>query len=341
MVVFEKNIFSVPTPVFSPVSASEKRELIQVIETLFGEFKINEVLRVGAMELNSNNWKVETENGDFILKRSALTKLETLTHQALWTSQLSATSYPTVQFIPSKSGALLGSDSAFSYCLTRFKKGTYYGGTLGDWTDLLSNLKKLFDYSLSQTQNFDSFPKRSYFTADDDKLVSNLKNVAGIEGIKKEQLTRILTEYERAKIKYSELKHAQSVFHVDVHPHNLIFNDSLLNLLTDFESFQLTDPEISLGFGLYKCMRQLFTLEEFPTSIDQKKMAEVLKNEFETFFPQKNLANLLIQGKADVLKRLLYILKELTESGNSKWAFMFPVQFSSLDEIDELEKLVS
>ena len=45
---------------------------------------------------------------------------------------------------------------------------------------------------------------------------------------------------------------------------------------------------------------------------------------------------LIILAKVDVLKRLLYILKEMHEKGVSKWLFIFETQLNSLDEINEI-----
>ncbi len=343
MYLFKKNIFSAPSPVFSILSVPETEKLTAVIKRHYENIVVKEIYGIGAFELNSSNWKVVTANSIYILKRADLSKHKTLSAQAEWTVRISDSSFPSIQFVPDKQGKLISSDADHCYCLTFFENGNYFGSSLEQWPTLVAAMKTLYDASFNNPRKLQDLPERSFFTNEEDLLVGKLKNTGKVEGIENGHLERILSEYEKSRALFENNKHNyhNSIFHVDIHPHNLIFENKKLKLLTDFESFQNTTIEISLGFGLYKCMRQLMTLNEAATASDHKKIALQLKAEFQLSFPEKSLAALIVLGKTDVLKRLLYIMKELTEKGSSKWSFIFQTQFEALEEIDELEKLVS
>lgn len=343
MNLFSKNFFSVPSPPFSKLANSEVTQLSSIIQKNYSGLTIIEIYEIGTFEINSNNWKIVTDKEIFILKRAAITKHETLSLQAEWTSDLSATNFPTVRFLKNKAGKLISIEEQLIYCMTYFENGQYFGSFMEEWNDLIYNLKNLFDYCIKDNSlQLHRIPKRIFFTQDEANLINLLKSSIEVKGVSNTNIDRIISEYEKSKKDFqsNQKKYNTAIFHTDVHPHNLIFDDHKLILLTDFESFQLTTIEVSLGFGLYKCLRQLLAIQDHQ-ELKLQAALNKFKGQFDQFFPEQNFKELIKLAKVDVLKRLLYIVNEMLEKGVSKWEFIFQIQVTSLDEINEIERLLS
>jgi len=338
MHLFQKNIFSENTPQFTKLDASSFKGLAAIIDRHYPGLDIKEIAATGAFEINSNNWKVVTDNGTYLFKRSDLSKLNALTAQAEIAAKLKAKGIPTLEFVPGSEGKIICSDGEHVYCMSVFEEGNYFGSSEAQWKELLSHLADLF-HSCSRiaTADTNAIPVRNFLTAEEDALTGLLKSMPQTEHINEEQLAFVTAEYELLAEKRDTLP-APGIFHVDIHPHNLIFKGNRLALLTDFEAFQVTIPEISLGFGLYKCMRQLLAI------CDERERSSAIwrmQKEYEQAFSSHTLYDLLRLGKADVIKRILYILKELTETGTSRWLFALDIQLASLYEINAIRRLLN
>ncbi|MBA3704877.1 MAG: hypothetical protein H0W84_02945 [Bacteroidetes bacterium] len=335
--LFKENIFSVKHPTFSPLKDFDKTELSEIIKKHYPSLIITGIEKIGAFEINSNNWKIESGLESFILKKVDISKSEALSTQADWTSQLQTYAFPTLRFLKNKEERLISTEGNDVYCITYFEDGHYFGSSYDEWIDLLRNLKLLFDYSAKYKSSSSLIPSRIFFTSDEDQLIAQIKFFPEIKNITNTQLSLIIEEYKQLKQIFQAKKLKHSVFHIDIHPHNLIINNNKLILLTDFESFQVTTTEVSLGFGIYKCMRQLLTLENDPLRIKERILE--LKIQFETIFPGYDFIELLTLGKIDILKRLLFILKEILDKKEPKWLFMLGTQLDSLEEINKITKL--
>jgi hypothetical protein len=344
MHLFKKDIFSVQNPIFSKLSNVDKERFSELLKKHYPGLLIKEIYQIGAFEINSNNWKIVSDEAVFILKRADVHKLAPLSAQAQWTARLEESLFPTLRFFKNKGGQLISNDKNFIYCLTYFEEGLYFGSSLQEWPELIANQRRLYDYSLKDN-SFDSltFPSRNFFTIEEDQLIGKLKSYPDLKDVSKLHLSVVIEEYEKLQHVFHAAKNKlnSKVFHVDIHPHNLIFNQHKLILFTDFESFQLTTVEVSLGFGLYKCIRQLLTIEENLTDQRCIEILSLLKMQFHSGFPEHNFIELFVLGKIDVLKRILYILKELTETGQSKWLFILQTQLIALEEINEIVRILS
>jgi thiamine kinase-like enzyme len=344
MHLFKKDTFSVKDPFFSKLGDPDKAWISAMVNKFYPDILIKDVCQIGAFEINSNNWKIKSDKGDFIFKRAARDKAVALVAQADWTVSLEESSFPALKFLKNRQGQLISEDENFAYCLTYFIDGKYFGSSFEEWAELTAYQKKLYDYTLKDPSpvSFD-IPVRTFFTSDEDQLITKLKSQIELKEISSTQLSLVMAEYDKMKRGFQEgkKKYHTKVFHVDIHPHNLIFDRNHLILFTDFESFQLTTVEISLGFGLYKCLRQLLTIEE---NLQESKLIESLrffKAQFQTQFTGHDFKELIALGKIDVLKRILYILKELSETGQSKWLFILSTQLMALEEINEIERILS
>jgi len=344
MQLFQKDLFSEKSPSFTRLNIPARSELTTIIRLNYPDLVINEIYQTGSFGINSNNWKIETDKEIFIFKRATINKLASLSAQAQWTTKLENRSFPTLRFLKNKDEKLISKDKEFVYCITYFEDGQYFGSSIEQWPELMRYLEKLIDHSLKNcTSGSLNFPAREFFSADEERLIAELNTFPEIDGLSGEEFSFILKEYEEVKSVFnnSKKKLTRGIFHTDIHPHNLIFKNNHLKLFTDFESFQFTTIEISLGFGLYKCMRELLTIGENHIEKQLQKVIDLLQDQFKKNFPGYNFKELIVLGKIDVLKRILYIIKELIENGRSQWLFILPTQLASMKEINKIENVLS
>jgi len=310
---------------------------LEIIRQHYPGLKASQASVVNAFGVNSQNWKISTGRDAFILKRVARAKAKTLERQADWVRRLTASGFPTTRFYPDRKKALVCLRGPYAWCLTYFEKGSYLGNSPKRWGRLLSSERRLAAYCVKNS------PKdlgrragsRDFFTSQEAALMRRLRRFPKGTGLRRAQTEYVVAKYDLLRSVYlmDQKKLRRAVFHVDIHPLNVLFRGDRLSLLADFDSFRMTTLEISLGFSVFKCARELLAGS---TGAAFKKRLVGLEKIFRGKMAGYSLADLLIYGQMDVLKRLLYVTGEMLERGNSRWRFMLGTQFSGLMEIDAM-----
>lgn len=298
---------------------------------------MSQVSAVSAFGVNSQNWKISTDRGAFILKRVGRAKAKTLERQADWTQRLRASGFPTARFYPDRKKALVCLRGPHAWCLTYFEKGSYLGNSSERWGHLLSSERRLAAYCVRNSPK--DFGRRAgsrdFFTPQEAALMRRLRRFPKGTGLGRAQTEYVAAKYDllRNVHRMDQKKLRRAVFHVDIHPLNVLFRGDRLSLLADFDSFRMTTLEISLGFSVFKCARELLVGS---TGATFKKRLAGLEKIFRGKMAGRSLTDLLVYGQMDVLKRLLYVVGEMLERGNSRWRFMLGTQFAGLMEIDAM-----
>ena len=118
--------------------------------------------------------------------------------------------------------------------------------------------------------------------------------------------------------------------HIDLHPHNIAVSEKEMYLL-DLEAIQLSSISRSLGFAIYKLVRQ-----SVANGTDIKNFYNFFNgNTFLDFLDQVNLTKdeLKVAATQEVLRRI-FILIDLLKQGDSNWAFVLPMHLNGLSEIE-------
>jgi len=326
--LFQKNIFSTGKPEFARLTAKQAAPILEVMSCHYPALRVSRVSQVRAFGINSQNWKVDCGKDAYVLKRVSAKAAKTLAAQARWVEALSRNGFPAMRFYPVGGKTLVARDKKYAYCLSRFGSGDYLGRSPARWTSLLRHERKLADYCRKHSADLKKeMGSRDFFTADESRVVARLN---------KAKWRYVSDKYTELGELYRNEHWTRCIFHVDAHPLNVLFRGSELSLLTDFDSFRMTTLEISLGFSVFKCSRELLTgLRGRGLS----KKVRSLKKSYERVFGP-GFERILLCGQMDVLKRALYILNEISRGGSSRWKFMLKTQISGLKEIDAMLSLL-
>jgi len=142
----------------------------------------------------------------------------------------------------------------------------------------------------------------------------------------------------RASIRYIQEQPLQAL-HIDLHPHNLLLNDSHCFIL-DIDSIKQSHWPTSTGFGMFKLLRQSLVL-------DHKKGSFIKNsNDFtKTLSKNHGYENipwelLFLGAKTEILRRLLIILKGNVGNNISPWNMVLAIQINALSEVEKLKQLL-
>jgi hypothetical protein len=332
MALFEPNpVFSAKKPSFSPAPPEAAQRVKRILKRFYPGIARRRIQSLGAQEINSKNWRID---GKYVLKHAAAAKRAELSEQARWAESLRAKGIATPHFIPASDGRIICQDAHAAYCLTRFEPGVYFGDGTKRWPGLLTMLRRLVDVSMATSP-----PKMKHVKAwthfDDEER-------RAVEPLRKYRLNnelgrvikRVVGTYESLLAEYNGDRLTTAVMHIDVHPCNMLFRGSKFRLLLDFGSFRTTSVEIALGFSVFKCLREILVGTYQKPEFNRR--LERCRRQFEVVFPEYCWERILRLGSMDVLKRLLYIVRQLIEEGKSDWLHMLGTQLNGLDEIEQM-----
>lgn len=322
MKLFRRGYFSVPRPGFAPLNAEEARPVREALAAHYPGLRPRAIARVKAFGLNSGNWKFSSGGETFILKRAGLEKTALL-KQAHWTQALSDSGFPTIKFILDARFTLVARDKKYQYCVSRYEGGAYLGKSMKRWGDLLKKEEELLRWCRSHPAKA-GWPRREFLTEEEQFTAKR---------ITRGWLSAEDSAYVRRK--YAELLALQKrglrrgVFHIDIHPLNVLFRGDKLVLLLDFDSFCLTTVEVSLGFSLFKCAREL--LVGLPPAAFRRRVRLMDRMVGDRF--GRSFLELLSYARLDLMKRLIGVH---SAGPSSSWAFMLETQLLGLKEADAM-----
>lgn len=336
--LFRPNAFSRRTPQFSAANEAETQSIHRLLHEAYPRIAATDILRVGAFELNSQNWRIHSARGDFILKCVEAARHTALAAQAFVCHELQQGGLAVPEFEPDRFGNLVAQHEGRAFCVTHFVSGEYFGADRAQWHELLILCASLMK-RCALLEPAATLPHMVFFSPDDVQTVNTLQGGAEIRGLDREGKELIFELFQMAHSHYQGQSNqsGRGIFHVDIHPHNLICSGAEVALLTDFESFRVTDPFHSLGFGLFKCLRELLVdcSEPMPALLGK------LKEDCARVFPAHTLRSLIEAARADLLRRALSITRELIRSGQARWEFMLETQLTGLAETQHLCAILS
>lgn len=349
--LFKPDIFSVSHPIFSSVTTTTA----QVVRTVAQDFYSDKMLSLGAIEqfggneINSNNFKLYTPQGIYLLKRLPLSADKNLLERQLsLLSWLRAQGTAVPSGVLSGSGATLVKNADAYWCLFDFLPGDFFHGTGDELISAGVGIGQL-QAALNQVPSSLAPPKKWETIVDSDVDIVSLAEARKHEWMKllgEDNGSLLSNNWERVKSAFQELQENKTLVrssplhacHCDLHPHNLLVNEGRLAGIIDFESFVSMPVTASIGYAAYKLVRQ-HVVENGFSEKDSSQVFDATARFFHAVqkgggFPDIDFESLRLMALAELFRRLLIVLRLNFVDGNSVWNRVLPMHLAGLDEID-------
>ncbi|OUR64348.1 hypothetical protein A9Q79_07910 [Methylophaga sp. 42_25_T18] len=353
---FQPDIFSEIKPVFSDVGIEKAEEIKKVFKVNYDSLnaEITRVRKFGGIELNSNNFRIDTDKGQFILKvfdDLSERELEAIEKQHalmawLYMNQVSCP-------FPHKGQSqtyICRCDDGKYISLLSFIDGGYFPGIdipeirkVGEavgkfhaqlnlapnelkpnrkYPHLSSTDKEVFNDVISQSQKI-----LSKFPTEHRSLLVNNNTI----------LNKAWAQVLSYQDDFIQSKHG--LVHIDIHPHNVIMSGNSEPIFLDFDSLMHAPLKMMLGFSAYKLLRQIVSRNG--NNMSQKEKRALVYDYLEgalLFLPDLDLSpkSVAIFAYTEICRRISCILRLNIFESNPSWNHVLEVQIAGLAEVELL-----
>jgi hypothetical protein len=294
-----------------------------------------------ALGINSNNFRLSTAEGDFVLKRWSHQAVTQDVRQTLATMDwLASQQLPVPAPVKLQQDSFILSTDSSAWSLFPFVEGAYFSGA-GDELHAAAEVTGRLMETLSQLPST-CVPNRgpSQLTVADGELLARVKDVSrtwdALFGREHADLLASLWSFLMAEwesLNSTKLTGGRiQAAHFDLHPHNLLVHDSEVVAVLDFEACKVMPVGFALGFAALKQCRQAMTL--LPPSTDPAWVGSLYADHLMHTYPGardliSHLGDLTV---AEVLRRICIILRLNLENADRKWNKVLAVQLGHLGE---------
>lgn len=337
---FEADFFSNNIPSWNDC----KEDRLNEIQNLLLEFYPDQgiaikIKQVGGIELNSNNYYIETLRGKFLLKKwgGKISDVEINEICAL-TTNLTSKNIPISKLIPSFSQSLAIKFQNQIWSLFQFDEGLFFSGTTHELTSvakavglLFSNLAEvdlnLLGLEKPEIRSVSDFQLYQDFFSKSNDLLNSFQETERELLIANKDLLQIEVEHIfNSDINLGRFQYS----HFDLHPHNILMNEGELSTFLDLDSIRLMHSGYALGFASLKLCRQCVVNSGNAPKDVAHIWIEALSNSMSNnkqWIPF--IADLAI---AEVLRRIAIILRLNIDDRNPQWNTFLPIQLNHLKE---------
>lgn len=350
--LFKADIFSVSRPIFSPVPEHTDR-VIRDVSRIFYPGSMSSIDRIeqfGGNEINSNNFKLQTADGSYLLKRlPEKTDVQLRRRQLSLMIWLNEKGGAVPRVVRNKSGeGIVASQDGSHWCLFDFVDGDFFKGGEQELLSTAFEIGRL-QRALSTLPDSLKLPKKwDYGTASDAEAFraasagkQEWPKIFGKETsvFLSENWDLVLRVSQELEEKNTQIQSAPvGMCHCDLHPHNILMNNGKLSAFIDFESFTLMPVSASLGYAGYKLIKQHTVSqgfsETFPDRIfdaAQRFLNGVHEGGGSASF---DLETFRLLALAELFRRLLIVFRLNFVEGNNEWNHVLPMHLAGLGEID-------
>jgi hypothetical protein len=347
--LFLKDRFSASGPNWVQIGKKDSHLIGQLSDLVNAEYaqiigEIREIYKVVGLELNSSNFLIDGTKNNIILKVLGNDEFNLFKSQELIYQKIQDEGLPIPQIINSSNNNLYFQKP---YLAIEYLSGKYFSGSNEDLiltsqavNTLHRGLEKL---DLSCFDEIETYQENSTVIIDalseyqkDWKLIfgdrlsllleENLELIYATDAICKENLSRIFEA-------------PSSVFHIDLHPHNLLLTANDARII-DIDSLKISRWPTAIGFCFYKLSRQAISFQGIK-SIDLNEIKNFSASLSEHINFSGNKSNLLLIGAmTEVMRRLLIILEQNLTNGTSEWNNVLEIQINAISEINYFLKVL-
>lgn len=334
MDTFQKDNHAINEPVFIPVAREIRSGVLELIRSHYPGLVKDEV-PIEVFEgpnISSTNYRVGKFYLKILLRKPGQEHVFAFPQLAL---KLKAAGIPVGDFIQNKDGEFISEKDYFAY-VQKFIRGQFYSGSLEEFNAMVDVLKQLegalVGYRLAAVQRtayVDSWVPLETLPAVSEILRDKKLPSESTDGFDLLVAEHIGAALEIAK-RYEEEKQSWNfgeLYHLDLHPHNLLFEKGKLKAVLDYEAFQAIPQQMSVGFALFKLGRKSISLKRM--SIEQFK--QLTERRF-------HLPELHAYVQIELVRRITIILKRHYLERNNILDSDLVKQIRGLKEIDLMFK---
>ena len=348
--IFEPDIFSNKTPTWNRIDDKDIN-LFKDLSKQIPKLYVSEIAAVyysGSFEINSNNYRIDSVDGNSILLKkwplgTAKNSIEKIQRLINWLYDKSIPVPYSGSFVD-KSFVLFFEGVLWSFNL--FNNGNYYSGSNNELKSVAKVTGKLartlFDLPSDLTPELGPL----HLSDNDDfiinKMITERNNWVGYFGSKNASLINLHWKYILSTWKslYEKDLICGPIVpcHFDMHPHNLIAKDGEIAAILDFDSCKKIPLGYSLAFNALKQCRQYLSLNKQITNY--KEVRNIYLKNLISEIPLEEVSDFdfLNLSKVEVMRRICLIFRINLIDNNSKWNHVLPIQIAHLFESDKLFK---
>jgi serine/threonine protein kinase len=348
--IFAADIFSDSQPKFSDVDAITANQIIGVLRNGFSNYSGNliSIKKSGAFEINSGNYRVDTDAGCILLKRHCIdhAKSEVFEKQQKLMSILrnEGCLVPTPILCDDET-YLFQTGKNELWMAMEFVDGHFFSG---DRSSIVNTARAIgqFHSNLKRCQ-IDLFPDRRYINISDiDREVFNeiilgdrsvLEKFSGPDAILLAQNRHLIASAWQSVHDFQAIFLADEpgFIHIDLHPHNILMQDDHVAALIDFDSLMIGPMNMMLGFCSYKLLRQVVQKEGVGRSDLYSIILREFLESFYSIFPQiKDCRNNLGWfALTEICRRLAIIFRLTLRENNCAWNHVMKLHINGIKEV--------
>lgn len=294
-----------------------------------------------ALGINSNNFRLNTAEGHFVLKRWSHQAINQDVRNTLaimdW---LASRQLPVPAPLKLEQDSFALSTDSGTWSLFPFVEGAYFSGA-GDELYAAAEVSGRLMETLTQLPSTcvpNGGPPQ--LAVADGELLGRVQDISakwdelfGAEHADLLALSWPLLMAEWENINSTRLVGGRiQAAHFDLHPHNLLVRGCDMVAVLDFEACKVMPVGFALGFAALKQCRQAMTLRS--SSSDPRWVGSSYANHLLRAYPSARelVAHLGDLAVAETLRRICIILRLNLESGENKWNKVLDIQIGHLSE---------
>lgn len=294
-----------------------------------------------ALGINSNNFRLNTARGAFVLKRwSDQATLRDVQNTLAIMDWLASRQLPVPAPVELQQDSFILSIASGTWSLFPFIEGAYFSGAddelsaAAEATGRLMETLPLLPAACLPTDG------PAQMTAADGELFRRVEDASGkwetLLGTEHAELLALswpllMAEWEKLSAAQVDGGRIQAA-HFDLHPHNLLVSGGKVAAVLDFEACKVMPVGFALGFAALKQCRQAMTLQPVPG--DPRLVGSLYADHLLHTCPgvRPLISCLGDLAVAEVLRRICIILRLNLEDGEKKWNKVLAVQLGHLGE---------
>lgn len=294
-----------------------------------------------ALGINSNNFRLNTARGAFVLKRwSDQAVPRDVQNTLAIMAWLAARQLPVPAPVEIQPGSFTLSTGSGRWSLFPFVEGAYFSGA----DDEIHAAAEATGYLMETLSRLPAacvpIEGPAQMTVADGELLRRVKDVSrtweALLGAEHAELLAsswpvLMAEWDKLSAATVISSRTQAA-HFDLHPHNLLVSGGKVAAVLDFEACKVMPVGYALGFAALKQCRQAMVLRQLPG--DPRLVGAFYAEHLLRTCPgaRELVTHLGDLAVAEVLRRICIILRLNLEDGEKKWNKVLAVQLGHLGE---------